>query len=110
MDYNTILAVCAAIVTVSAAVTALAGWVSRAKAPNERQNERISTLETRMDKAEARLANGDGRFRSQDEDIRVMMEALLALMKHAVNGNDVDALKTAQKNLEHHLVEGGRDK
>lgn len=99
-----VLTICAAIVTVSGAITALAGWIAKAKAPNQKQNQRIETLEGRMGRVEERLESGDRRFSKQDDDIRVLMESMLALMKHAINGNDIAMLKDAQSKLEMHLI------
>ena len=48
-----ILAGSAGIVTVSGAITAIGGWLNKAKAPEKEQNERITTLEKRVDNLEA---------------------------------------------------------
>lgn len=105
MEMTDILAICAAVITVSGAVTAIAGWIAKAKAPNQRQDDRLTGLETRMDKVEERLESGDKRFMKQDENIKIIMESMLALMKHAINGNDISMLKDMQLKLERHLID-----
>lgn len=99
-----ILAICAAIITVSGALTAIGNWIAKAKEPNKKQNDRLTDLEKRMVSVEERLQQGDMRFNKQDDDIKIIMESMLALMKHAINGNDIAMLKEMQCKLETHLV------
>lgn len=105
MAITEILAICAAIITLSGALTAITGWIAKAKAPNKLQDERIKKLEDRMDKAEDRLERGSDKFHKQDDSTKIMMECMLALMKHAINGNDVKMLEDMQTKLEKHLID-----
>ena len=52
-----------------------------------------------------RLRTGDDHFKAIDDGNKVTQRAILALMKHAINGNDIDELRRAEKNLEEYLVE-----
>lgn len=105
MEMTEILAVCAAIITVSGALTAITGWIGKAKAPEKLQDDRIKALEGRMGKVEDRLERGDEKFHKQDDSTKIMMECMLALMKHAINGNDVKMLEDMQMKLEKHLID-----
>ena len=105
MEMTEILAICAAIITVSGALTAVTGWIAKAKAPNKIQDDKIKALEDRMDKVEQRLVRGNQRFARQDDSTKIMMECMLALMKHAINGNDVKMLEDMQTKLEKHLID-----
>ena len=106
-----ILAVCGGIVSVSAAVTVIARVIAKAKQPEKIQNDRISKCEQRLDDNDKKFEKYDGFFKNDDarlkaieESNKIILNALLALMKHAINGNDIDNLKQSQKELEAYLV------
>lgn len=83
-------------------VKALSGTIQQ---PNKTQDARLDALEERTTKVEARLEAGNRHFDSIDEGNRIMQESMLALMSHAINGNDVDKLKSAKNKLEQYLIE-----
>lgn len=80
-------------------------WVGKAHAPEATQNERISALEKWREDVDRRLETGNQHFTSIDEGNRVTQRAILALMSHAINGNDIDKLKDARNELENYLTE-----
>lgn len=73
--------------------------------PETTQDERIAKLEAWQVTVDARLERGNGHFDEIDKGNRVTQEALLALMAHAIDGNDIDELKQAKKKLQSYLVE-----
>lgn len=75
-----------------------------AGSPNETQNERLAKLEAWQKTVDERLKKGDDNFDQNREANRVTQEALLALLSHAIDGNDVDELKRAKKNLNDYLI------
>lgn len=79
-------------------------WVGKARAPEESQNERIKSLEDWRSKVDERLEAGNDHFAKIDEGNRVTQKALLALMRHAINGNDIDKLKNARDALEEYIT------
>jgi hypothetical protein len=99
------LALCGAIVAVSAAIGVIVTAVKKAKTPNQRQDERIETLEHRVDKHDELLGNDKKRLDKIDEGNRVTQRALLALLKHSLDGNDTDSLRRAESDLEVYLIE-----
>lgn len=102
-----ILACSAGVVTISGAITALAGWINKAKAPETKQNERISTLEKRVDSLFIFIQNDDERLKTIEESNRITQRGMLALLKHSINGEDVESLKEAEKDLEEYLITKG---
>lgn len=76
-----------------------------AGSPNRSQNQRLDALEKWKEQVDGRLTTGDLHFREIDNGNRITQKAILALMKHAINGNDIDELKKAEKSLEEYLVE-----
>lgn len=73
--------------------------------PNRSQNARLDALEQWKKTVDQRLSTGDDHFKEIDNGNRITQKAILALMKHAINGNDIDSLKQAEKKLEEYLVD-----
>lgn len=118
-----ITAIGGAIVTIGAVVTIIFKLVNRLKAPEDKQNERLDALEKKYEEISEDLkeqkrqrdetitqfmqyfTNDDNRFKAIERSNKVTQNALLALLKHALNGNDLQALKDAEKSLEAYLIE-----
>ena len=102
--FELILWVCGAIVSVSAAVAVIIKVVQKAKAPEKTQNERINKLEKKVERFEQLFDNDNKRLQKLEEGNRVTQQAILALLSHALNGNDVDSLQKAKAKLEDYLI------
>ena len=72
--------------------------------PNTSQNERIAALEAWQKDVDRRLEKGDGQFTDVKDANKVTQEALLALLSHAIDGNNTEELKQAKKNLNDYLI------
>ena len=106
-----ILAISAGIVTLSSAISAIANWINEARQPEYKQNERITILEKRVDghddmlnKYGRYLANDDERLKQIEESNHITQRGMLALLKHSINGEDVESLRKAEKDLEEYLI------
>lgn len=102
--YNILLATSACIITVSGAVGIIIKWVQAAKKPNDTQNKRLDEIERRLTKHDEMLMNDDKRQKDLEEGNKVTMMALLALLRHSIDGNDVAGLKDAEKELQQYLT------
>ncbi len=60
--WQVVLAVSAGIITLASAGAVINGIVHKAKAPNEKQNERLTALEENVKKIETRLDEGTKRI------------------------------------------------
>lgn len=107
-----VLAICGAIVTISAAIGVITKALDKARAPEKEQNERLDAHEKRLnahdeiiEKFKEYFDNDDRRFKEIEKSNKVTQSALLALLKHSINGNDTESLKEARKNLEEYLIE-----
>ena len=107
-----VLAVCGAIVTISAAIGVITKAIDKAKAPEKQQNERLNAIERRLDDNDKTIekfreffANDDNRFKAINKSNKIIQTALLALLKHSLNGNDTESLKAAEKSLEEFLID-----
>lgn len=107
-----ILGISGAIVTISAAIGVITKALEKIKESETAQNKRLELIEIKLEthdkileKYQEFFTNDDNRFKSIERSNKVTQNALLALLKHALNGNDIDALKDAEKSLEAYLIE-----
>lgn len=103
--YHIILALCGGITAVAAAIGVIVAAVKKAKSPNQKQNERLDKLEQRMDKHDELLGNDHVRLQNIENGNRVTQRALLALLRHGIDGNDIDSMKKAESELQQYLIE-----
>lgn len=106
-----LIALASALVVISTACGVIVNLINKAREPETKQNARIKALEDRADKFDGIVekfqgffANDDKRLKAIDEGNKITQQGLLALLKHALNGNDTEALKIAEKNLEEYLI------
>lgn len=107
-----ILAICGAIVTISAAIGVISKGLDKARAPEIEQNKRLDNIDRRLDDIDKTISlfreyftNDDNRFKAIERSNKITQTALLALLKHSLNGNDIDSLKAAERSLEEYLIE-----
>lgn len=107
-----VLGICAAIVTISAAIGVIIKAIDKARAPETEQNNRLDNIDRRLDDIDKTIAtfreyftNDDNRFKAIERSNKITQTALLALLKHSLNGNDIVALKEAEKSLEEYLID-----
>lgn len=114
--WQVIVAISGGIVTLSGAGAIVATVIHKAKAPNQKQNERIAALEERAKKIEERLELGDKRFevdakkmddleRTMKTSNKIIIESLQALTAHALDGNNTEQLRRAEKSLNDYLID-----
>lgn len=98
------LAVASAIVLIGNAAEKLAKAVRMAKAPNVQQDERISALESWKEGVDRKLDADKKHLDSIDSGNRVTQLALLALLDHGIDGNNIDQMQHAKEELQQHLI------
>lgn len=93
------------LIVLASSVITLSITVGKAtQKPNRKQDDRLDALEEWRDAVNIRLARGTEHFQEIDEGNRVTLESLLALMSHAINGNDTEKLKESRDALEKYLT------
>lgn len=100
-----ILAICAGISCVAAAIGWVVKGVQAAKAPAKRLEERVSALEKLSEDHQKYFANDKDRLDAIEEGNRVTQRAILALLSHGIDGNDIEAMKKAKEELHEYLIE-----
>ena len=105
-----------AIITLSGAGAVIANIVHKAKAPNKKQDERLAALENDVKDINERLELGNRRFESDANKVtkleqtmkttnKIIVESLQALTAHAIDGNNIEQLKQAERSLNDYLIE-----
>lgn len=93
-----------AVVLLWSAVKTVLEIVKAAKAPNDKQNERLTALETWRTEVDNKLKNDDARLGAIAEDNRITQRALLALLDHGIDGNNIKQMQDAKEDLQAHLI------
>lgn len=109
--WTILMACCSALITISAAVSIVISAIKKLKEPENVQNQKLEDISKKIDSIEARLKiheeyfnNDNRRISAIEEGNRVTQKALLALMSHAINGNNIDELKKAENTLREYLI------
>ena len=107
---------CAFIVLVRNAVHAMKEWAAALRKPSEdriRENEaklanheeRISHLEECCTEVRGKLQSDWEWQQSETEMNKLVLKSIRALLKHSVDGNDVDKLKAMDEEIGNYLVD-----
>ena len=102
--WPTILAVASAIVLLSQAAEKIGKAIQAAKAPNTQQNERLDKLERHMAEVDTYLAKDKERLNNIEDGNRATQRALLALLDHGIDGNNIKQMQDAKEALQNHLI------
>ena len=114
--WNIFLAICGGIVAVSAAFAVVLKLIDHFKAPDKKQDERISKLEDDVKRINDRLEDGNKHFETHDLQMkaleasmkrsnRLVIESLKILIEHDIDGNNIDGLKQMNHKIDKFLLE-----
>ena len=99
-----VLAICAGICTVAAAIGIIIAAVKKMKTPNEIQDKRIDTLEERVDRHDEIFAKDNRRLEAIEDGNRVTQRAILSLLSHTIDGSDIEPVKHARTEMTEFLI------
>lgn len=102
--FGAIMVVASAVNTLGAALERIIKAVKASKAPDMEQNSRLTTLEADMREVKEKLGADYRHLEALDEGSRVTQKALLALLAHGIDGNNVKQMEEAKHDLENHLI------
>lgn len=101
---TTVLAAASAFVLLSNAVEKIVKAIKVARAPNHKQDERLDALESWRQTVDGKLRRDDERLESIEEGNRASQRALLALLDHGIDGNNLKQMQDAKETLQNHLI------
>lgn len=99
-----VLAAASALILLANAAEKIVKAVKAAKAPNAQQNERLNALETWRKEVDRKLTADNDRLSDIDDGNRVTQRALLALLDHGIDGNNIEQMQHAKEELQNHLI------
>ena len=99
-----VLAAASAFVLIANAVEKTVKAVKAAKAPNDQQNARLDALESWRVEVDRKLLKDNAHLANIDSDNRVTQRALLALLDHGIDGNNIKQMQHAKEELQDHLI------
>ena len=99
-----VLGVASAIVLLANAAGVIIKAVKAARAPNDQQNKRLDALEEWRDKVDRKLESDNTHLTNIDTDNRITQRALLALLDHGIDGNNIKQMQHAKEELQDHLI------
>ena len=114
--FHMALAVCGAIITVSAAMAVVSRAITKAREPERNQDKRIEALETDVKEIKEHLKTNANTCALHHEQLlafelamkkreKLTIESLEVLITHAVDGNNIQGLKDQQKKIAEYLLE-----
>lgn len=114
--WNMFMAICAAIVAVSAAAAVIIKVATRLRAPDKKQNERIAALEEAVERINERLQLGNKRFEADTTRVeqleakmnktnKIIIESLQVIIEHDIDGNNHDSLRNMKHKLDKYLLD-----
>lgn len=102
--WTLILAGASALVLLSNAAEKIADAVRKAKAPNVEQDKRLDRVERHLEEVDAFLDKDKKRLDSIEDGNRATQRALLALLDHGIDGNNISQMQKAKEELQEHLI------
>lgn len=102
--FGAIMVIASAINTLGSAIEKIVKAFKAAKVPDTVQNNRLAALEADMKDVKDKLNKDYLHLNALDEGNRVTQRALLALLAHGIDGNNVAQMESAKEALEEHLI------
>ena len=99
-----VLGIASAFLLLSNAAEKIVKAWKAAKAPNVHQDERLDALETWREEVDRKLNADNTRLGNIDDGNRVTQRALLALLDHGIDGNNIEQMQHAKEELQNHLI------
>jgi len=106
------LVICGGLITIMTLWNMVEQRIKSTKQPTSNLEERVSLIEKKLEfEIKATFAEYDARFGRDKQKIeaieegnKVTMQALRALLKHSIDGNNIEGLEKAEEKLSEYLV------
>lgn len=95
---------CGAIVAGGGAFAIIYKIINKAKEPNAIQNKRLDEIEKKLEDHAEYLNRDNKRLGRIEEGDKIILRALNALLRHGIDGNDINGMKEVHKDLESYLI------
>lgn len=100
-----VITICTLVISISTVINLIAVFYGKIKAPENKQNQRISALEKQIVDIESHTDRDFKKLTEIEKSSKVTQKTLLSILDHLISGNDIDLLKQTRRDLDSHLVE-----
>ncbi len=100
-----LLAIAGAVNTIGSAMEKIVKLWKAAKAPNDDQNARLDALEQWRKDVDRKLNNDNDQLKALHLGLHAIYRANLALLDHGLDGNNIEQMKSAKKELLDQLID-----
>lgn len=104
---DTVTTILTFILLISNFILMIIMWVDKARTPEKNQTARILKLEERVDDLYERMDHSKEHIAELEKSNVLTQESLLALLSHAIDGNNTKGLTDARNNLQRYLTHRG---
>lgn len=101
---TTVLAIFGAIACVGGGVGYLSKLFQWIKKPNDNQDALLKSHTELLNKHADLLDKNNKRLTELEEQDKLVMQALFALLSHGIDGNDVNAMKSVKDQIQKYLI------
>lgn len=95
--WNIVQLICTGIITIGGAGAIIASVYRWMKNPDKEKTEKLKKHDELLDRDNKRL-------KELEESNKIIMQSLLAIMSHELDGNHTDQLKEARDDLQKYLI------
>lgn len=104
LAFGGILALATIVSVIGGAIEKILAIATKAKAPEAQQNREIEEIKIRLSKVEGSLNTDEVQIKDSMRGMEALTEGMLALLDHALNGNNIDQMREAKKGIEAYLI------
>lgn len=102
--WTILLSAASAVVLLASAADKIEAIIKARKAPNAAQDARLDELEEWRRTVDGKLDKDKGRLDNIEAGDRAIQRALLALLDHGIDGNNISQMQDAKQELQNHLI------
>lgn len=99
-----LLVLAGSVITIGGAGAVIIGLIKWAKKPDQTRDEKVKEHDETLKKHTELLERDHRRLQELEEGNKIMMQSMLALMSHSIDGNHIEDLKQARDDLQKYLI------
>lgn len=99
-----LLMLAGSVITIGGAGAVIIGLIKWAKKPDQTRDEKVKEHDETLKKHTELLERDHRRLQELEEGNKIMMQSMLALMSHSIDGNHIEDLKQARDDLQKYLI------
>lgn len=111
ISWQTVVIVIGAVVLLAGVYTSIMSAIKTARDESDRRNKPMDDIrqmlandKARLDSHERSIQQLTDRTEEQDKTLRLILKGQLALIRHGIDGNNIQGLKDEQSAIQDHLI------